>query len=113
LVALVGEADETVASGKAADGVGHDLGGLARVVLGLEEGHEDVFVDLRAKVADEDGELGSAVVTAAVGKTSARCPVQLELTVAVGDALTVELKSLGCSVGAFKINEAVASVASG
>jgi hypothetical protein len=94
LVALVGEADEAVASGKAADGVGHDLGGLARVVLGLEERHKDVFVDLGAKVADEDGELGSTVVTAAVGKAAARCPVQFELTVAVGDALTVELEGL-------------------
>jgi hypothetical protein len=112
LVALVGEADETVTSGKAADGVGHDLGGLARVVLGLEEGHEDVFVDLWAEVADEDGELGTTVVAAAVGKTTARCPVELELTVAVRDALAVELERLGGSVGAFKINEAVASVAS-
>ena len=94
LVALVGEADETVASGKAADGVGHDLGGLARVVLGLEEGHEDVFVDLGAKVANEDGEFGTTVVAAAVGKATARCPVELELTVAVGDALAVKLESL-------------------
>jgi hypothetical protein len=113
LVTLVGEADETVASGKAADGVGHDLGGLARVVLGLEERHEDVFVDLGAEVADKDGEFGTTVVTAAVGKTSAGCPVQLELAVAVGDALTVELEGLGGGVGAFEINEAVASVASG
>lgn len=113
LVALVGEANETVASGKAADGVGHDLGGLARVVLGLEEGHEDVFVDLGAKVADEDGELGATVITAAIGEATARRPVELELTVAVRDALAVELESLGGSVGAFEINEAVASVASG
>jgi len=113
LVALVGEADETVASGKTADRVGHDLGGLARVVLGLEEGHEDVFVDLWAKVADEDGEFGATVVAAAVGKAATRCPVQLELAVAVGNALAVELEGLGGSIGAFKINEAVASVASG
>jgi hypothetical protein len=113
LVALVGEADETVASGKAADGVGHDLSGLARVVLGLEEGHEDVFVDLGAEVADEDREFGTTVVATAVGKAAARCPVQLELTVAVRDALAIQLEGLGGGVGAFKINEAVASVASG
>jgi hypothetical protein len=112
LVALVGKADETVASGQAADGVGHDLGRLARVVLSLEERHEDVLVDLGAKVADKDGKFGTTVVAAAVGKAAAGCPVELELTVAVGDALAVELECLGGSVGAFKINEAVASVAS-
>ena len=112
LVCLIGEANETVATRHAADGVGHDLGGLARVVLGLEEGHEDVFVDLWTEVADEDGELGTTVVAAAVGKATARCPVELKLTVAVRDALAVELERLGGSVGAFEINEAVASVAS-
>lgn len=112
LVALVGETHETVAPREAADRVGHDLGGLARVVLGLEERHEDVLVDLGAKVADEDGELGTAVVTATVSETATRGPVELELTVAVRDDLAVKLKGLGGSIGVLEINEAVASVAS-
>jgi hypothetical protein len=113
LVALIGETDEAVASGETADWVGHDLGGLAGVVLGLEQRHEDVLVDLRAEVANEDGELRTTVVTAAVGKTTARGPVELELAVAVRDNLPIELKSLGSRIWALEINEAVASVASG
>jgi hypothetical protein len=113
LVALIGETDETVTSGETADGIGHDLGGLAGVVLGLEQGHEDVLIDLWAKVADEDGELRATVVTAPVSKSAAGGPVELELTVAVRNDLAVELEGLGGSIGAFKINEAVASVASG
>lgn len=112
LVALVGETDETVTSGKAADGIGHDLGRLTRVVLGLEERHEDVFVDLGAEVANEDRELRAAVVTATVGKTATRCPVELELAVAVRDNLTVKLEGLGGGIGVLEINKAVASVAS-
>lgn len=112
LVTLVGEADETVAPRETADRVGHDLGRLAGVVLGLEERHEDVLVDLGAKVADEDGEFGATVVTAAVGKTTAGSPVELELTVAVGDDLAVKLESLGSSVRALEVDEAVAGVAS-
>ena len=41
LVVLVGETDEPVATGHAADGVGHDLGGLARGEAALEQGNED------------------------------------------------------------------------
>jgi hypothetical protein len=113
LVTLVGKANEAVASGEAADRVGHDLGGLARVVLGLEQRHENILVDLGAEVADEDGELGTTVVTTAVGKATARGPVELELAVAVRDNLAVKLESLGCRIRAFEINKAVASVASG
>jgi len=113
LVALVGETDETVTSGETADGIGHDLGRLARVVLGLEQGHENVLIDLGAEVADEDGELRTTVVAAAVSESATRSPVKLELTVAVRNNLAVKLEGLGGSIGAFKINEAVASVASG
>lgn len=63
LVALVGEADEAVATGHARDGVGHDLGGLARWESSLEERDEDVLIDLRAEIANEDGELGASLVT--------------------------------------------------
>jgi len=64
LVVLVGEANETVATGHAADGVGHDLGGLARRETALEERDEDVFIHLGAEVPNEDGVLGTTVVTA-------------------------------------------------
>jgi hypothetical protein len=113
LITLVGKTNEAVAPGETADRVGHDLGRLARVVLGLEQRHEDVLIDLGAEVADEDGELGTTVVTAAVGKATAGGPVELELAVAVRDNLAVELKSLGSRIWALEINEAVASVASG
>lgn len=64
LVVLIGEADEAVAAGHAADGVGHDLGGLAGGEAALEERDEDVFVHFGAEVTDEDGVLRAAVVTA-------------------------------------------------
>lgn len=64
LVILVGETNETVAARHAADGVGHDLGGLAGREAALEEGDQNVFVHLRAKVTNEDGVLGTTVVTA-------------------------------------------------
>lgn len=62
LVTLLGEANETVSAGLASVGVGHDLGRLARWEASLEERHQDVLGDLRAKVANEDGELRAAVV---------------------------------------------------
>lgn len=68
LVVLVGEADETVAAGHAADGVSHDLGRLARREAALEERDEDVFVHLGAEVTNEDGVLGTTVIAA--GKES-------------------------------------------
>lgn len=64
LVVLIRETDETVAAGHAADRVGHDLGGLARGEAALEEGDKNVFVNLRAEIANEDGVLGAAVITA-------------------------------------------------
>jgi len=110
LVSLVRKSDETVAARKATDGVGHDLGRLARGETTLENADENVFVDLRAEVADEDGELGSAVVTAAIGKTAARCPVELERAVGVGNQGAVQGKSLLGCVRALKVDEAVSSI---
>jgi hypothetical protein len=78
LVCLVGEADETVAARKAADRVRHYLGRLAAGEAVLENADEDVFVDLRAEIANENGVLGTTVVTAAVSKTATRSPVELE-----------------------------------
>lgn len=64
LVVLIGEADKTVAAGHAADGVGHDLGGLARGEAALEERDENVLVHLRTEITNEDGVLGATVITA-------------------------------------------------
>lgn len=64
LVTLIGESDESVAAGEAADWIGHDLGRFAGWELALEEGDKHVFVDLRPEIANEDRELRTAVVTA-------------------------------------------------
>ena len=72
LVVLVGEADETVAAGHAGNGVGHDLGGLARREAALEERDENVFVNLRAEITNEDGVLGATVITARESRISTR-----------------------------------------
>lgn len=64
LVGLIREANETVATGHAADWVGHDLGGLARGETALEKRDKNVFVNLGTKVTNEDGVLGTTVITA-------------------------------------------------
>lgn len=64
LIVLIGEADKTIAARHSTDGVGHDLGGLAGRESALEEGNQDIFVDLGAQVANEDGVLGATVITA-------------------------------------------------
>ena len=112
LLGLVGEPDEPIATRESADGVGHDLGRFAGVELGLEERKQDVFVHLRSQVADEDGVFRSAVITRAVGETTTRGPVQLELTVGVGNDLSVELECSRRRFGVFEINEAVTGITS-
>lgn len=64
LVVLVGETNESVATGHAGNGVGHDLGGLARGEAALEERNKDIFVNLRAEITNEDGVLGTTVIAA-------------------------------------------------
>jgi hypothetical protein len=129
LVVLIGEADESVAAGHAADGVGHDLGGLARGEAALEERDENVLVDLGAEVTNEDGVLGTTVVTAvdgsvkmlrllrkecyspAVSETAAGSPVQLEDAVGVGHGGAVQRESLGGGSRGGEVHEAVSSIA--
>lgn len=62
LIHLLRESDESVAAGEAVDGVGHDLGGFARWEARLEEGNQDVLVDLWSQVTNEDGELWGSVI---------------------------------------------------
>lgn len=62
LIGLIGEADETVTTRHSADGVGHDLGGLAGWEAALEQRDENVFVDLGAKVSNEDGVLRATLL---------------------------------------------------
>lgn len=64
LVILIGKADEPVATALTGHGIGHDLSRLAGREACLEERNQDVFVDLGAKVADENAVLGSTIVTA-------------------------------------------------
>ena len=113
LIGFVGEADEAVATRKAADGVRHDLGRLAGWEAVLENADENVFVDLRPKIADENGVFGATIVAAAIGEAAARSPVQLERAVRVGDQRAIQGKGLLSSIGAFEINEAISSITSG
>lgn len=63
LVLRVGEANESVTARHAADWVRHDLGGLDGAVFALEEGDEDVFIDLWTEIANKDGVLRAAIVS--------------------------------------------------
>ena len=62
LVRLVAKADESISARLSSHRVGHDLRGLARRKTALEERNEDELVDLGAEVADEDRELGAAII---------------------------------------------------
>jgi hypothetical protein len=112
LVVLVGEANEAVATRHAANWVGHDLSGLARGEAALEKRHENVFVDFRAEVTDEDRVFRSTLVTAAVSETTSGSPVELECASGVWHGGAVESKGLGSGGGGSEIDKAVASIAS-
>ena len=62
LVILVRETDKAVAPALTRHGVCHDLGALARREAGLEEGHENVFVNFRTQVSNKDGVLGTTII---------------------------------------------------
>ena len=62
LVVLVREANKAIATALARHGVRHDLSRLARGEASLEEGNEDIFVYLGAKISDEDAVLGATVI---------------------------------------------------
>lgn len=141
LVALLGEAHEAVAARLAGVGVGHDLGRLARGEAGLEQRDQDVLGDLGAKVADEDRELGAAVVAVSrrscqdesgqeckrarergmggmgeniptINQTTTRSPVQLVvLVLGAVNGGASKAQSLGGSLGRGELDEAVAGVA--
>jgi hypothetical protein len=131
LVVLVGETDETVTTGHAADGVGHDLGRLARGETALEQRDEDVLVDLGTEVTNEDGVLGTTVITAkyglvpgeskntnlkgsslpAVSEATAGSPVELEDPVGVRHGSAVQGEGLGSGGRGSEVDEAVASIA--
>lgn len=125
LVLLVGEADKSVAARHAADGIGHDLGRLARGEAGLEKRNQNVFVDLGAEIADEDGVFGTAVVTAvlfspafttltrdqpSISESTTRRPVELEGAGAVRNLCSVEGESLGSRGGVLEFDEAVSGI---
>lgn len=127
LVLLVGEANEAISTRHSADRVGHDLGRLARREPGLEEGDQDIFIDLWSKITNEDGVLRSAVIAIksqsinhtkeimeykpSISESTTGGPVKLERTGAVRDLGAVQRKSLRGSSGGLELDEAVASVA--
>jgi hypothetical protein len=109
LVILIGKANEPVATALTGHGIGHDLSRLAGRETRLEQRNQDVFVDLGAKIADENTILGTSVVTS-INQATARCPVELELTGAVGNLSAVKAKSLGGGVRVGELDEAISSV---
>jgi hypothetical protein len=64
LIILVGKANESIASALAGHGIRHNLGRLARGEACLEQGNEDILVDLGAKITNEDAVFGTSIVTA-------------------------------------------------
>jgi len=109
LVILIGKANEPVATALTGHGIGHDLSRLAGREACLEERNQNVFIDLRAKIADENAVFRTTVV-ASINQTTARCPVKLELAGAVGNRVAVKTQGLGGSVRRGKLDEAVASI---
>jgi hypothetical protein len=113
LFSLLTETDESVAARHATDGVRHDFGRFARLELVLEQGEEDVFVDIWSEVANEDRELWSAVITIAVSQSTTGSPVELERTGGVWNQLPVELQGFRSSLRCSEINKAISSVTAG
>ena len=112
LILLVGEADEAVATGHAGKRVGHDFCGLARWESALEQRNQNVLVDFRAEITNEDAEFRATVITAAISETTAGCPVELEWSVGVWHWCATESKCFCSSLRRRKIDEAVTSIAS-
>ena len=110
LIALIREANEAVATGHAGDWVGHDLGRLAGWEPALEEGDQNILVDLWSEITNEDGELWATVI-ATVGKSTTGSPVELEWARGVWNHRTVEREGLGGSLWGGEVDEAVAGVA--
>jgi hypothetical protein len=66
LVTLIGESNEAISTGHSRNRISHDLGRLARRESGLEKRHENVFIDLRAKIANEDREFRATLITTVI-----------------------------------------------
>jgi hypothetical protein len=132
---LIRETNESIATRHAGDGVGHDLSRLAWWETSLEEGNQDIFVDLWAKIANEDRVLWAAVITKktvslcykdaiayrrvveykpgfwpSVGESTAGSPVELERAGGVGNHRAVEGKCLRCGSWGGEIDETVTSI---
>lgn len=85
LVVLVGKTNKPIATTLAGHGIGHDLSRLAGWEARLEERNQNVFVDLRAEVTDEDAVLGAAVITVAKLASSEQFKRSTKLTVGQQD----------------------------
>lgn len=71
---------------------------------------QDVLVDFWAEIANENGELRSSVITAAIGKAATGSPIKFERAVRVWNWLTIKLKGLGGCCSGLEVDEAIASV---
>jgi len=63
LVRLIGKANEAVTSRHGRNGICHDFGGLAGRETSLEERNQDVFIDLGAKITNEDRVFWTTIIT--------------------------------------------------
>lgn len=131
LVALIGEAHKSVTARLSGRGIRHDLSRLAGGEASLEQRHKNELVHLGAEVSDEDGELGTALVTVyksqcltldrneiknvnepSINQSATRRPVQLEVS-AIGsrDRSAIESQGLVGGLRSGELDEAVAGVA--
>jgi hypothetical protein len=110
LITFLGEAYKAVATRLAGNSIRHDLGRLARGEAVLKQRNQNELINLRTEIADKDGVLGAAVITA-IDKSAARSPVELEGASRVGDGGAVEGECLLGSLSGAELDEAIASVA--
>jgi hypothetical protein len=111
LLLFAAKPHESITARHSSDWIRHDFGRLARLELVLKQSQEDKLVDVRTEVADEYGILRTPVITAAIGESTSRCPVELEGSANVGDCRSVELKSFGSFIWRLEVNETIASIA--
>ena len=108
---FIAESHKAVTTGLAGHGIGHDLGGLARLVSNLEERDEHVLGDFWAEITDKDAVFGASIV-ATILQASAAGPIQFECTIGIGDRGSVVGQGLCSGLRTHEIDEAVSSVVS-
>lgn len=113
LITFISEPDKSVATRHAGDWIRHDLRRFSGLELVLEQRHQNIFIDFRAKIAYKDRVFRATIITALVSKPATRSPVELENTVGVWDHAAVEAQGFSSSLRVGEIHEAVPSVTAG